>query len=67
LCYFSHTPYYYYYYYITSASGHADDVTILEGSVNTIKENAKALVVASKEIGLEANADKSPYMVMSRH
>jgi len=37
----------------------------LGGSVNTIKENAEDLVVASKEIGLEVNADKTKYMVMS--
>ena len=36
------------------------------GSVHTVKENAEALVVASKEIGLEVNADKAKYMVMSR-
>jgi len=42
------------------------DVNILGGSIHTIKENAEALVVASKEIGLEVNADKSKYMVMSR-
>ena len=32
----------------------------------TIKENRKALVVASKQTGLEVNADKTKYMVMSR-
>jgi hypothetical protein len=31
-----------------------------------IKENAEALVVASMEIGLETNADKTKYMFMSR-
>ena len=31
-----------------------------------MKENAEALVVASKEIGLEVNADKTEYLVMSR-
>jgi len=41
-------------------------VNILGGSVHTVKEKAEALVVASKEIGLEVNADKSKYMVMSR-
>jgi hypothetical protein len=45
---------------------YADDVNILGGSVNTVKENAEALVVAAKEIGLEVNADKTKYMVMSR-
>ena len=29
-------------------------------------ENAEALVVATKETGLEVNADKTKYMVMSR-
>jgi hypothetical protein len=45
---------------------YADDVNILGGSVHTAKENAEALVVAIKEIGLEVNADKTKYMVMSR-
>ena len=35
------------------------------GSIHTVKENAEALVVATKEIGLEVNADKTKYMVMS--
>jgi len=39
---------------------------ILGGSVHTANENAKALVVATKEIGLEVNADKTKYMVKSR-
>jgi len=43
-----------------------DDVNILGGSVHTIKENAEALVVASKEIGLEVNADKTKYIIKSR-
>ena len=30
----------------------ADDANILGGSVHTVKENAEALVVARKEIGL---------------
>ena len=38
---------------------------MLGGSVHTIKKNAESLVVASKEIGLEINADKTKYMVMS--
>ena len=37
---------------------YADDVYILGGSIHTIKGNAEALTVASKEIGLEVNADK---------
>ncbi len=45
---------------------YADDVNIVGGSIRTVKENAEALVVATKEIGLEVNADKTKYMVMSR-
>jgi len=44
---------------------YADDVNRLGVSVHTVKENTEALVVASKEIRLEVNADKSKYMVMS--
>jgi hypothetical protein len=42
------------------------DVNILGGSVHTVKKSAEALVAAVNEIGLEVNADKTKYMVMSR-
>jgi len=45
---------------------YADDVNILGRSVHTVKENAEALVVATNETGLEVNADKTKYMIMSR-
>jgi len=45
---------------------YANDVKILGGSVYTVKENAEALVVASKETGLEVNADKTKYMIVLR-
>ena len=45
---------------------YADDVNILGGSAHTVKENAEALLVATKENGLEVNANKTKYMVMSR-
>ena len=38
---------------------YADDVNILGGSVYTVKENAEALIMASKKIGLEVNADET--------
>jgi hypothetical protein len=41
------------------------DVYILKGSVHTIKKNTEALAVASKETGLEVNADKTKNMVTS--
>jgi hypothetical protein len=45
---------------------YADDVNILGGSIRTIRKNTKALLIASKEIGLEVNAEKTKYMVMSQ-
>ena len=45
---------------------YADDVNILGGSIHTVKENAEALVAATRETGLEVSADKTNYMVMSR-
>ena len=45
---------------------YSDGVNMLGGSIHTVKENSEALVVATKEIGLEVNADKTKYMVMSR-
>ena len=46
---------------------YADDVNTLGGSVHIIKENAEALVVANKEIGLEEHAGKSKHMAMFRN
>jgi len=43
-----------------------DDVNVLGGSIHNVRENAESLVVATKEIGLEVNADKTKYMIMSR-
>jgi hypothetical protein len=45
---------------------YADDVNILGRSIHSIKKNAEDLVIASKAIGLEVNAEKTKYMIMSR-
>jgi len=45
---------------------YADDVNILGGNIHTIKENAEAFLLSSKETGPEVNAYKTKYMVMSR-
>jgi hypothetical protein len=45
---------------------YADDVNILGGTIPTLKENAEALVAATRETGLQVSADKTKYMVMSR-
>ena len=43
---------------------YADYVNILGGSIPTIKKNAEALVVVSRESGTEVNTDKTKCMVM---
>jgi hypothetical protein len=44
-------------------------VNLLENNipVDTIKKNTETLIDASKEVGLEVNAEKTKYMLMSRH
>jgi hypothetical protein len=41
------------------------DVNLLGDNVNNIKENSETLLVASRDIGLEINAEKTKYMIMS--
>ena len=45
---------------------YANDVNMLGESIHVVKEKAEALVVASKEIGLEVKAYNAKYMVNSR-
>jgi hypothetical protein len=42
-------------------------LTMLIYWAEAIKKNTEALVVASKEIGLEVNAERPTYVVMSRN
>jgi hypothetical protein len=48
-------------------SVYADSVNLLGDIVNTIKEKAETFLEASRYIGLEIDAQKTNYMVMSRH
>ena len=45
---------------------YTDCFNMLGGSIHTAKKNTIALVVASKENGLEVKAENTKYMVMSQ-
>jgi len=45
---------------------YAGDVSMLDGSTYTVNKNTEALAVASKEIVLEVNGEKTKYVIMSR-
>jgi hypothetical protein len=44
---------------------YADGINLLGDSVNTINENSETLLEACKNIGLEINAEKTKYMIMT--
>jgi uncharacterized protein YabE (DUF348 family) len=43
---------------------YADDVDVLVKNINTMKKNAEPLLDTNKEIGLEANIEKTKYMLI---
>jgi hypothetical protein len=45
----------------------AGDINLLGDSVSTIKENSETLLETSRDIGIEINAEKTKYMIMSRY
>jgi hypothetical protein len=45
---------------------YADDVNLLADNIDIINKNTQTLIDASKEVGLEVNAEKTKYMLVSR-
>jgi hypothetical protein len=46
---------------------YADDVDLLGDDKETLKKNTETLIDASKEVSIEANIEKTKYMLASRH
>jgi hypothetical protein len=46
---------------------YADDVNLLGDNIDTIKKNTETLIDASSKVGLEVNAERTKYMLLSRH
>jgi hypothetical protein len=44
-----------------------DDVNLLGDSINTIKENTETPLEGNRDVGLEINAKKTKYTIMSRY
>jgi hypothetical protein len=42
-------------------------VNLLGDNIDTLEKNTEALIGAGKEVGLEVNAEKTKYMLLSRH
>jgi hypothetical protein len=46
---------------------YADDVNLLGGNINIVKRNTETLIDASKEVGIEVNAEKTKYVLLFRY
>jgi hypothetical protein len=45
---------------------YVNDVNLLGDNIYTMKKNIRTLIDASKEVSLEANAEKTKYILLSR-
>jgi hypothetical protein len=48
-------------------SVYTDDIKLVGDSINTLKENTETLLETSTDVDLEINAEKTKYVIMSRH
>jgi hypothetical protein len=45
---------------------YADDVNLLDDTIDTIKKNVETLIDANKKVSLVVNMEKTKYMLLSR-
>jgi hypothetical protein len=45
---------------------YAEDVNLLRDNIDTINRNIETAIDASTEVGIEANVEKTKYMLVSR-
>jgi hypothetical protein len=43
------------------------DITLLDNSIDTVKEKTATILESIRDVGLEINAEKTKYMIMFRH
>jgi hypothetical protein len=46
---------------------YADDINLWGDNISTIKDKRETLLGASMDVGIEVNAEKTKYMIMSHH
>jgi hypothetical protein len=46
---------------------YADDVNLLGDNINSVMKEKESLLDAIKEVGLEINAERTKYMLLSCH
>jgi hypothetical protein len=46
---------------------YTDDMNLLDDIIDPIKKNTETIINASKEVGVEVNAEKTMYTLLSRH
>jgi hypothetical protein len=51
----------------TSTGPYPEPVNLLDDNIDTIKINTQTLIDASKEVGLQVNAEKTKYTLLSHH
>ena len=62
----SNTFKYIYFLHFVKIWSYSFDVNMLGENLQTVRENTEVFIEASKDIGLEANYEKTKYMITSR-